>query len=114
MPHCRGPSPDHPGVANCPLRYGPGPPIVIPPYHPPGHLHLEDEGLVVCPRAVNAPSHPAGIVFLDRTQLTNTSYASVSMMETNIHVILQYQNNQPQWMTLSCQLRRCKNCSQTF
>ena len=105
---------DHPGVANRPLRYGPGPPIVIPPYHPPGHLHLEDLGLVVCPRAVSAPGHPAGIVFLDRTQLTNTSYASVSTMETNIHVILQYQNNQPQWMTLSCQLRRCKNCSLTF
>ena len=58
----------HPGVANRPLRYGPGPPIVIPPYHPPGHLHLKDVGLVVCPRAVSAPGHPAGIVFLDHTQ----------------------------------------------
>ena len=89
--HLSGGHDDHPGVANHLLRYGPGPPIFIPPYHPPGHLHLEDVGLVVCPRAVSAPGHPAGIVSLDRTQLTNTSYASVSTMATNIHVILQSQ-----------------------
>ena len=75
--HLCGGHDDHPGVANHLLHYGPGPPIVIPPYHPPGHHHLEDVGLVVCPRAVSAPGHPAGIVSLDRTQLTSTSYASV-------------------------------------
>ena len=112
--HLSGGHDDHPGVDSHLLRYGPGPPIVIPPYHPPGHLHLEDVGLVVCPRAVSAPGHPAGIVSLDRTQLTNTSYASVSTMATNIHVILQSQNNQPKWMTLSCKLIRFKNCLQTF
>ena len=53
--HLSGSQDDHPGVANHLLRYGPGPPIVIPPYHPPGHLHLEDIGIVVCPRAVSIP-----------------------------------------------------------
>ena len=75
--HLIGGHDDHPGAANHPLRYGPGPPIVIPPYRPPGHLHLKDVGPAVCPRAVSAPGHPAGIVFLDRTQLTNASYAFV-------------------------------------
>ena len=111
--HLIGGHEDHPWAANCPLGYGPGPPIVIPLYRPPGHLHLKDLGPAICPRAISAPGHPARIIFLDRMQLTNT-YAFVSKMETNIHVILQYQNNQPPWMTLSCQLRRCKSCSQTF
>ena len=112
--HLSGGHDDHPGVASLLLHHGPGPPIVIPPYHPPGHLHPEDVGLVACPHAVSAPGLPAGIVSLDRTQLTNTSYASVFTMATNIHMILQSQNNQTKWMTLSCQLRGCKNCSQTF
>ena len=63
--HLIGNHDDHPGAASCPLRSGPGPPIVIPPYRPPGHLHPKDIGPAVCLHAVSAPGRPLGIAFLD-------------------------------------------------
>ena len=95
----------------------PGPLIIVHPYRPPGHLHPKDVGPVACLHAVSAPGHPARSVSLNRTQLTYASYAfawtmTTSVQTTTIHVIPLHQTNHNLWMTLSGQLRKCRNSLQ--
>ena len=91
--------------------------IVVHHYRPPGHLHPKDVGPVACLRAISAPGHPARSMSLNRTQLTYASYAfawtmTTSVQTTTIHVIPLHQTNHNLWITLSCQLRKCRNSSQ--
>ena len=107
---------DHTRAVSHPLRPEPGPLIVVHPYRPPGHLHPKDIGPVVCLCAVSIPGPPTRSVSLNCMHQTYASYASAwtmmtSVQTTSIHVIPLHQNNQHLWMTLSCQLRKCRKCS---